>query len=335
MYRNRTDPGILRIVRVGHPVVAAALGGVLLLASGSLDRPAHAQLAAQAGELEVYDVVPLAPSVHIHVGERRQFSMWVRGEALRYQWLLDGGVVGERHSWTFVPQETDVGSHLVTVVVEGDEGRTSQTWKVQVEFGGEAAATTSMPPPPEPPTTSSTTTTSRPTTSTSSSTTSTSNTSSTRIATTSSSTTTRRATTTVRPTTTSPEPSTTTTSPPPPTTTTPPARAGAIGESEVRALFARYEAAWRNQDIAGLEAVGQVSTDGQMDALKSYFESVKDLEVTVTILSITSSGDEAQVRFIRRDRFRDPAGNLVTKESPVIEKRIVRTPGGLRLAPPR
>ena len=78
-----------------------------------------------------------------------------------------------------------------------------------------------------------------------------------------------------------------------------------------------------------------MSTEGQKDALTSYFESVKDLEVTVTILSITPSDDEAQVRFVRHDRFRDPAGNLVTKESPVIEKRIVRTPGGLRLAPPR
>jgi len=62
---------------------------------------------------------------------------------------------------------------------------------------------------------------------------------------------------------------------------------------------------------------------------------VRDLEVDVTILGITFAGDEANVRFIRRDRFRDPAGSLVTKESPVVEKRVVRTPGGLRLAPLR
>ena len=55
----------------------------------------------------------------------------------------------------------------------------------------------------------------------------------------------------------------------------------------------------------------------------------------MTILGITFAGDEANVRFIRRDRFRDPAGSLVTKESPVVEKRVVRTPGGLRLAPLR
>jgi hypothetical protein len=138
-------------------------------------------------------------------------------------------------------------------------------------------------------------------------------------------------TTTLRTTSTAP-PITTTTIAARPTTTVP---SGAITESEVRALFDRYEAAWRNQDIAALEAVGQVATQGQADALKAYFESVRDLQVEVTILGITLAGDEARVRFIRRDRFRDPGGTMVKKESPVIEKRIVRTPGGLRLAPLR
>ena len=106
-----------------------------------------------------------------------------------------------------------------------------------------------------------------------------------------------------------------------------------MSDADVRALFERYKAAWRSHDIAGLEAVGQVATQAQADALKSYFESVQDLAVDVTILGITISGDEARVRFIRRDRFRDPGGNTVTKESPVVEKRVIRTPGGVRLAP--
>jgi len=108
---------------------------------------------------------------------------------------------------------------------------------------------------------------------------------------------------------------------------------GGITEGDVRALFERYKAAWRNHDIDALEAVGQIATQGQADALKSYFESVQDLTVDVDILGITLAGDEARVKFIRRDRFRDPGGSMVTKESPVIEKRVVRTPGGLRLAP--
>jgi len=324
----------------------------LLLVWGSLVRPAVAQLAALAGELEVYDIVPLESAVHVRAGDRRQFSVWVRGEGLRYQWVLDGGPVGDRHSWTFAPQETDLGSHLVTVVVEGKEARTSQTWKVQVDLNNETPTTTTLAVPPPP--TSSTSTSSTPpstelptTTSSSASTSTSTSTSSsaapstsTRAPTTSSTSTTRRSTTTTtaRPTTTSLEerPTTTTsTSAPRPTTTTPPTRAGAMTEPEIRALFSRYEIAWRNQDIAGLEAVGQIATQGQADALRSYFESVKDLEVTVTILGITIADDEARVRFVRHDRFRDPGGNVVAKDSPVIEKRVVRTPGGLRLAPPR
>src|SRR4029079_2488254 len=121
----------------------------------------------------------------------------------------------------------------------------------------------------------------------------------------------------------------------PTTTTSTTPRRGGISDEEIRALFERYKAAWRNSDVKGLEAVGQVATQGQADALKEYFESVRDLEVDVTILSITPDGDGARVKFVRRDRFRDPGGSLVTKESPVIEKRVVRTPGGIRLAPPR
>jgi hypothetical protein len=45
------------------------------------------------------------------------------------------------------------------------------------------------------------------------------------------------------------------------------------------------------------------------------------------VLDIRSEGDRATVRFTRRDRFRDPAGRLVTQESPPIEKRVVRTAG--------
>jgi hypothetical protein len=351
-------------VRAGHPVAVVVCGMVL----GLLAHPVRlaAQPLVDGGELEVYDAIPADPAFRMAVGEARQFSIWVKGEGLHYQWLLDGGPVGDRHSWTFVARPTDVGLHLVSVVVEGPEGRTSRSWRVEVEPEDTSArpsttaparpAVTStvaaLPAATSTSSTSSTSTTAAPTTSSTSSTSTTrlepttsssSSSTTTRPPTTSSTrvptTTTRRrppttvatTTTTLRTTSTAP-PITTTTIAARPTTTVP---SGAITESEVRALFDRYEAAWRNQDIAALEAVGQVATQGQADALKAYFESVRDLQVEVTILGITLAGDEARVRFIRRDRFRDPGGTMVKKESPVIEKRIVRTPGGLRLAPLR
>jgi hypothetical protein len=344
-------------VRAGNPVVVAAVVvGGLLLAAGM----AFAQ-GGEPGELEIYDAIPAETTLHLRVGARRQFSIWVRGENLNYQWQIDGGPVGDRHAWAFTPRLTDIGFHLVTVVVDGPAGRVTRTWRVQVEVPAPGEPEPTMPapsiapPPVAPPSTvapATSPTTERPTSSTStSSTTSTHEptTSSTRVPTTTTTrrpttteapttTTTRRPTTTEAPTTTTARPTTSssvtsTTAPPRVPTTL--ARPGAITENEVRALFERYKAAWRNHDINALESVGQVATQGQADALKSYFESVEDLEVDVTILSIVIGADEARVKFIRRDRFRDPGGSMVTKESPVIEKRIVRTPGGLRLAPLR
>jgi hypothetical protein len=325
--------------------VVAAVVVVLLLAGC-----ASAEPSIDGGELEVYDAIPSETTLHVRIGRPRQFSIWVRGEDLTYQWQIDGGPVGNRHAWTFTPRLTEIGFHLVTVVVDGPAGRVLRTWRVTVDAPGrgqpetEPTTSPSTSPPVLPPPTSPVTTTEPPTsTSTSSTTTTREPTTSTRVPTTT--TTSRRPTTTERPTTTSTARPTTserpTTSTSVTTTSSPPrvpttlARTGAITEADVRALFERYKAAWRNHDIAALEAVGQVATQGQADALKSYFESVEDLDVDVTILGITPSGDEARVQFIRRDRFRDPGGNMVTKESPMIEKRIVRTPGGLRLAPLR
>jgi hypothetical protein len=336
-------------VRVGHPAVAAVVGAVLLLLCG-----VRAPAVDLEGELEVYDVRPPEESVIVSVGDRLQFSVWVRGESLNYQWLLDGGPVSDRHSWTFLPAATQLGLHLVTVVVDGAEGRMSRSWTLRVTLPAEAPATTApaatLPPPVVPlPSTSTVPSTSLPNTTSSSS----SSSSSTIESTTSTSahpTTTSRPTTTstVRPTTTRPtttstvRPTTTerapTTSTEPTTstlrpTTPPTARSGGVTADDVRTLLQRYAAAWRAHDVAELEAVGQIATQGQAEALKSYFETVRDLDVEVTILEIKTNSDEATVRFIRRDRFRDPAGNLVSKDSPAIEKRVVRTPGGLRLAP--
>ena len=131
MYRNRTDPAILRIVRVRHPVVAV-WGGIVLLVCLGLARPSDAEPPASTGVLELYDALPPESPVRVRVGDGQQFSVWVAGEGLRYQWMVDGGPVVQRRSWLFAPQETDVGPHLVTVAVDGPDGRATWTWRVQV-----------------------------------------------------------------------------------------------------------------------------------------------------------------------------------------------------------
>jgi len=96
----------------------------------------------------------------------------------------------------------------------------------------------------------------------------------------------------------------------------------------------RYAAAWRAHDVDALRRMGQVTTDGEADALRSYFQTVRDLDVELNVIALRAEGDQITVRFTRRDRFRDPAGRLVLKESPTLEKQIVRTPAGLRFVRP-
>jgi hypothetical protein len=101
----------------------------------------------------------------------------------------------------------------------------------------------------------------------------------------------------------------------------------------VRRLLDRYAAAWRNHDVAELRRIGQVTSDSQAADLERYFAKVEDLDVEVDVLEVRNEGDRATVRFTRRDRFRDPAGRIVTQQSPPIEKRVVRSPDGLRFEP--
>jgi len=105
-------------------------------------------------------------------------------------------------------------------------------------------------------------------------------------------------------------------------------------EEEVRIWLERYAAAWRAHDVDALRRMGQITTDGEADALRSYFETVRDLDVELNVIALRTEGDQTTVRFTRRDRFRDPAGRLVLKESPTLEKQIVRTPAGFRFVRP-
>ena len=106
------------------------------------------------------------------------------------------------------------------------------------------------------------------------------------------------------------------------------------GEQDVRRWLERYAAAWRAHDVEALRSMGQVTNDHEADALRDYFAHVHDLDVELNVIALSTDGDRTTVRFTRRDRFRDPAGRLVLKESPMLEKQVVRTPTGLRFSRP-
>jgi hypothetical protein len=93
--------------------------------------------------------------------------------------------------------------------------------------------------------------------------------------------------------------------------------------------------AWRAHDVETLRSMGQVTTQDEVNALRSYFAQVRDLDVEVNLVAMRSEGERTVIRFTRRDRFRDPAGRLVVKESPQLEKHVVRTPDGLRFVRPQ
>lgn len=137
-------------------------------------------------------------------------------------------------------------------------------------------------------------------------------------------------------TTTEPVVVTTTTAPPAATTTTTmPAPAAGTDDAAVRALLARYAAAWSRGDVDELRRLGQVTNDRQAAALRAYFAKTGPLQSEVELLGIERSGGRTTVRFRRRDRFRNPAGGIVDEESPPLEKPVVAGPDGARFGPSR
>ena len=108
--------------------------------------------------------------------------------------------------------------------------------------------------------------------------------------------------------------------------------APAADEQGVRSFLDRYAAAWRAHDVDTLRHLGQVTTDEQARTLRDYFAKVGDLEVEVKLVAVRADGDRTIVRFTRHDRFRDPLGRVIAKDSPPIERVLVTTPDGFRFA---
>jgi len=107
-----------------------------------------------------------------------------------------------------------------------------------------------------------------------------------------------------------------------------------VSRQEIDRLLERYAQAWRSHDVLELQRIGQVTSPTQAAALADYFRRTGEIEVEVRLLDVIEADGEVRVRFVRRDRFRDPLGRMVSKESPPLEKLLAKSADGLRFAAP-
>jgi len=105
---------------------------------------------------------------------------------------------------------------------------------------------------------------------------------------------------------------------------------GALGEAEIRAWLEEYAQAWSRKDVAALQRMGQVRNAADAERLEHYFHSIEALHVAVRVLALRVEGDRASVELERVDTVTDPTGRRQELRLPPLQKRIERTPDGLR-----
>jgi hypothetical protein len=248
---------------------------------------------------EVIGTTPARPKADIRIGDEQEFAIAAVGPDVRYSWTVDGNPAGTGPRWNYAPMADEVGLRRVEVVVTGREGSERRAWAVRVR--PPHAPPLRRPATPPPVQMASAPAVRAP----------------------------------------APAPPPRAAPPAPPPRAAPPPATGEVvlarpdsADMDVRRWLERYADAWRAHDVEALRRMGQVTTDREEDALREYFERVHDLDVEVNVIALDTNGDRTTVRFTRRDRFRDPAGRLVLKESPMLVKQVVRTPMGLRFLRP-
>jgi hypothetical protein len=325
--------------------------------------PASPAVVPRPAPATIIGTTPARPKASLRVGEVTDFAVAAAGPGLRYGWTVDGAPAGTGPRWTFAPGPTSLGRRLVEVTVQGDRTVERRAWHVRVRPARAPAIVAARPGAAEVETEVGIpfrlSVDARP------------GTDAERLVTTwfvderpaaaGPAFALRRdqpGTVLVRARVASDLGGVATrvwrvhvveppaeTAPPVRTASAAPTRAPAAAprvreapraalDGDVRRWLARYAAAWRAHDVEALRRMGQVATDGEAAALRRYFGAVRDLDVDLDLISLREQGERMVVRFTRRDRFRDPAGRLVLKESPPIEKEIVRTSDGLRFARP-
>ena len=99
-----------------------------LVATAGLPAP------AQADAPWLASASPRARKVRLRVGERQRFAAPAVGGDARCSWRLDGQTIpGMALTWDFVPTAAHMGTHRVTLRLDGPAGAAERWWAVRVE----------------------------------------------------------------------------------------------------------------------------------------------------------------------------------------------------------
>jgi len=116
---------------LGTPTLRVSLTSLLLaalVATAGLPAP------AQADAPWLASASPRARKVRLRVGERQRFAAPAVGGDARCSWRLDGQTIpGMALTWDFVPTAAHMGTHRVTLRLDGPAGAAERWWAVRVE----------------------------------------------------------------------------------------------------------------------------------------------------------------------------------------------------------
>src|SRR5438034_769618 len=116
---------------LGTPTLRVSLTSLLLaalVATAGLPAP------AQADAPWLASASPRARKVRLRVGERQRFAAPAVGGEARCSWRLDGQTIpGMALTWDFVPTAAHMGTHRVTLRLDGPAGAAERWWAVRVE----------------------------------------------------------------------------------------------------------------------------------------------------------------------------------------------------------
>ena len=106
----------------------------------------------------------------------------------------------------------------------------------------------------------------------------------------------------------------------------------AAQEAAIRNTLEKYRRACEQKDIDLLRSVYDELTPAQIEANRKYFDSARDLSVSLEEIDIALGQNEAAVSYTRRDRFIDSTTERPTKVEVRLTKILVLIDGTWKIA---